>query len=189
MKKVVLIGDSIRMGYQQTVADQLADVAEVCWPEINGGDSRKALENIIDWVGARPADLVHINAGLHDLKRNRQTGAFQVPLQEYARNVEEILTAIGSATTGKIIWAATTPVNETCHHERKPFDRFEADVRAYNEAAADICRRHQVPVNDLYATLIDNGVESYLSPDGVHFNDAGYVLLGGKVAEVIRRSL
>jgi len=43
-KLVVLVGDSIRMGYQAEVATRLADIAEVWGPEENGGNSANLLK-------------------------------------------------------------------------------------------------------------------------------------------------
>ena len=47
---IVLIGDSIRMGYQDHVASELAGRAEVWVPEENGGDSRNVLAHLDQWV-------------------------------------------------------------------------------------------------------------------------------------------
>jgi len=189
MKKIILIGDSIRMGYQQTVQDELTGLAEVSWPEMNGFDSLNVLAKLDDWVIARKPDIVHVNAGLHDLKKNRETGQLQVPLEDYARNVEQILRTLQAQTNLRIVWATTTPVNQEWHRERKPFDRCEADVTAYNRCAAGICRRLGVPVNDLYTLLGNLGPDNYLLPDGVHFTDQGYQLLGREVARVLRARL
>ena len=41
MKKLVLIGDSIRMGYENEVKKLLADKVEIFAPVENGGNSRK----------------------------------------------------------------------------------------------------------------------------------------------------
>ena len=87
---VVLIGDSIRMGYQDHVVSQLAGRAEVWSPEENGGDSRNVLAHLDQWVFSRQPGLVHVNCGLHDLKR--AFGAESaVPLDEYEGNVRQIL--------------------------------------------------------------------------------------------------
>ena len=40
----------------------------------------------------------------------------------------------------RVIWALTTPVDEKLHHSNKGFDRFEADVDAYNGCALSLCR-------------------------------------------------
>jgi lysophospholipase L1-like esterase len=187
MKTIILIGDSIRMGYLPYVRQELEGEAEVWGPEINGGDSRNVLAHLDDWLG-REAALVHLNCGLHDLKREFDSDATQVPLTEYSINVEHILSRIKAAAL-PVIWATTTPVNEKWHHENKPFDRREEDVRAFNESALEVTRRLQVPVDDLHAAVLAMGRDEHLQPDGVHFSDAGYRRLGHIVADAVRRLL
>ncbi len=189
MKKVILIGDSIRMGYQATVRQDLAGVADVVWPEMNGYDSRNVLAKVEEWAIEPQPDMVHLNCGLHDLKRDRTVGGYQVSLEDYARNVEEILQRLTSQTKAKVMWATTTPVNDRWHREKKPFDRFEADVQAYNAKAVEICRRLGAQVDDLHAHTMQAGCDRYLSADGVHFTANGYELLGVQVAKFIQASL
>ena len=109
---IVLIGDSIRMGYQDHVASQLAGRAEVWSPEENGGDSRNVLAHLDDWVFSRQPGLVHVNCGLHDLKRAFGAES-EVPLAEYERNVRQILQRLQRELDGGVVWATTTPVDET----------------------------------------------------------------------------
>ena len=87
MKHIILLGDSIRLGYQDIVRVELAEWAEIWAPEENGRDSRNILAHLDDWVIARAPDLVHLNCGLHDLKREFNATINQVPLDEYAANV------------------------------------------------------------------------------------------------------
>ena len=89
----------------------------------------------------------------------------------------------------KVIWATTTPVNEAWHHAQKPFDRFEADVMAYNAAASEIASQLGVPIDDLYGIVTAAGRDRLLLPDGVHFTQDGYRLLGKAVADAIRHHL
>ena len=189
MNRVVLIGDSIRMGYQATVEKELKGQAEVWEPEANGGNSRKVRENLDAWALSSPSKVIHINCGLHDLKVEFGDEESAVPLAEYKQNVEEILSRLVSKTEAKVIWAATTPVNEAWHHERKGFDRFEAYVTNYNEAAAGICEKMGIPVNDLYSVVMDACRDGLLTPDGVHFLEEGYNLLGKAVARAVRPHL
>ena len=79
---VVLIGDSIRMGYQPFVTEALAGEAEIWAPEENGGDSRNVPAHLEAWVIARAPHTVHVNCGLHDVKKSFETGVAQVPLAE-----------------------------------------------------------------------------------------------------------
>jgi len=50
MKRVVLIGDSIRMGYERTVGEELSGVAEVLSPKENVRNSRTVLAHIEEWA-------------------------------------------------------------------------------------------------------------------------------------------
>ena len=179
---VVLIGDSIRMGYQAQAASELAGRAEVWAPAENGGDSRKVLAHLAPWVLVRQPDIVHVNCGLHDLKR--AFGAEpEVPLAEYERNVRQILQRLQRELDGGVVWATTTPVDESWHHQNKGFDRLEADVDAYNAAARAVAEALGVPIDDLFAVVERGGKARLLTQDGVHFTAEGSQLLGRAVAK------
>lgn len=180
---VVLIGDSIRMGYQNHVASQLASRADIWVPEENGGDSRKVLAHLDQWVLARQPDLVHVNCGLHDLKR-AFGAASEVPLDEYERNVRQILQRL-QRELDVVVWATTTPVDESWHHQNKGFDRLEADVEAYNATARAVAEDLGVPIDDLFAVVEREGKAQLLTQDGVHFTEEGSQLLGRVVAECV----
>jgi lysophospholipase L1-like esterase len=195
-RQVVLIGDSIRMGYQDVVARELADVADVWGPAENGGTTPNVLVFLHAWVLNRqpPPDLVHINAGLHDLKTIYYGGRQNVvPLAHYRRNVETLLATIRERTAARILWATTTPIvfarTHAAHAQWRDFDRYEEDIVAYNRAAVAVCRRLRVPVNDLYDAVMRAGHEPLLNQDGVHFTDEGREFLGQTVARNIRQSL
>ena len=188
MKRVILIGDSIRMAYAATVQQELADVAEVLSYDANGGTSRNVLLNLQEWVLSKQADLVHVNCGLHDIKKPLDTDVFEVPIEEYENNVRSILQQIKD-TGAKVIWATITPVNGQWHHAVKGFDRWEADVDTYNAAALTVARELDIPVNDLFAVVTQAGANEMLTSDGVHFKPEGSELLGKAVAQRIREFL
>lgn len=187
MKKIALIGDSIRMGYQATVIEQLAGVAEIVSPEKNGGDSRNVLAHLDEWVIDLRPDIVHLNCGLHDLKREFATPEqTQVPLEEYRQNLETIFRRI-TDTGATLIWATITPVIYENHHAKKGFDRREEDVDAFNAVALEVARKFSLPVNDLNAVVMHAGREKLMAEgDGVHFFPDGYRVLGMAVAEFLR---
>jgi lysophospholipase L1-like esterase len=179
---LVLIGDSIRMGYQDDVARELAGRAEVWAPEPNGGNSRNVLAHLDEWVLSRKPDLVYVNCGLHDLKRAFGE-ACSVPFDEYGDNVRRILMQLQGELPG-VIWATITPVDENLHHQNKGFDRFEADVDAYNEAARAVAVDLGVPIDDLFAVVEEVGKTRLLTQDGVHFTEEGSRILGRAVASI-----
>jgi lysophospholipase L1-like esterase len=194
MKHCMLIGDSIRIGYRETVRKELEGSVEILSPEGNCRDTVTVLTHLHSWVLRQPPELVHINCGLHDLKTIIYGGRENlVPVEPYRRNVFEILKTIREKTPAKVIWATTTPINEqkahAAHAEVADFDRFEADVAAYNQAAQEVCRKLGVPVNDLYSLVMEAGRDRLLLDDGVHFTPKGYELLGKAVAKAIRTQL
>ena len=181
--KMILIGDSIRMGYQPLVTAKLKGRADVVGPVQNGGDSHNVLTHMESWVLSHEADVVHMNCGLHDLKF--ENGRYQVPLDEYVRNVEEIVRLVQERFGGRFIWATTTPVLDERHQKVKPFERHETDVQRYNEAALAVMRAHKVTVNDLHAVIENGGPAECLGPDGVHMTERGNALLSEAVAAAI----
>jgi len=189
MPLVIIIGDSIRMGYQPFVQEELRDEAEVWGPTQNGGTSANVLAHLEEWVIARNPDIVHLNCGLHDIKREFGGKNNNIPLEVYRGNVEQILRIIPEKTDAKVIWATTTPVNEQWHHKRKGFDRFEADVEAYNQEATQIAQKLGVQINNLYEVIMKAGRDRLLREDGVHFAEEGSALLGSAVAEAVRSCL
>lgn len=195
MKKVFLIGDSIRHGYKDVVKRELADVAEVSSPDANCGTTAAALVGLTNWVLNTKYDLVHANCGLHDIKTvsygTRRPNV--VPLAHYRDNVETILRTIREQTGAKVIWATTTPViyerAHQMHAKARDFDRHEEDVISYNQAAVEVAKSLGVPVNDLYEFVMKAGKDKLLRQDGVHFTDEAYELLGKTVAAAIRKQL
>ncbi|MHC4985078.1 MAG: SGNH/GDSL hydrolase family protein [Planctomycetota bacterium] len=186
MKTVILIGDSIRMGYEATVRSELAELAEVWTSQDNGGTSENVLARLDEWAISRQADLVHLNCGLHDIKTECDQDARGVPLDAYRENVRRILSRLKTETDATIVWASCTPVNEAWHNATKPFARFEADVNAYNAAAAKIAEELGIVVDDLFSVAMSAGRDELLIEDGVHFKPEGSALLGEAVAECIK---
>jgi lysophospholipase L1-like esterase len=186
MKRIVLIGDSIRTGYQDKVRELLAGRAEVCPSEQNAGTSALVLAHLDEWAISLRPDVVHVNCGLHDIKKEFGQDTAAIPLGAYERNVRAILERLQAETEATVIWATTTPVNQEWHHANKTFDRFEADVVAYNKVALGIAGELGIAVDDLYSAVMSVGADSLLTEDGVHFTPEGCRFLGERVAECIK---
>src|SRR5262245_60221895 len=90
LPRVVLIGDSIRMGYAPLVAKRLEGRAVILSPKPNGGDSGNVLKNLDEWAVNAKADVIHLNCGLHDLKQFKKDKSYQVDLDKYQTNLREI---------------------------------------------------------------------------------------------------
>jgi lysophospholipase L1-like esterase len=183
----VLLGDSIRLGYQPLVTKLLAGRALVTGPARNGGDSARTLGQLDPWaIRAQPA-VVHFNCGLHDVKHRH--GRHQVELAGYEANLREMVRRL-QETGARLVFATSTPVVDE-RHARRPvqFARVEADVRRYNEAAVGVMAEAGVAIDDLHGAVVAAGPERLLAGDGVHFTAAGYELLGATVAAAVEREL
>ncbi len=194
MKKIILIGDSIRMGYEPTVRQELEGIADVWAPEVNGQHSVNLLLQFNEWVAKREPDILHINAGLWDL-RNVMRGAAGnvVPVEAYRQNVARLLDLAKQHVKSKIIWATSTPVNiahNLANHAATGHPgRSEGDVERYNAAATAVCREAGIEINDLYDFVQTHDPNAIRLPDGVHYTLEGYALLGRHVADLIRKHL
>src|SRR5689334_2600833 len=96
---VVLVGDSIRMGYAPLVAKRLEGKARVVSAEANGGDSANVLKHLDEWVVKEKPAVVHLNCGLHDLKLSKTKKTHQVEPEQYEANLKEIVARIRKGTT------------------------------------------------------------------------------------------
>jgi dienelactone hydrolase/lysophospholipase L1-like esterase len=190
LPKVVLVGDSIRLGYAPFVAKRLSSKAVVVSPPENGGDSANVLSHVDEWVLRQKPDVVHLNCGLHDLKRSRADGRHQVELEQYAENLRRIVARIRAGTDAVLVFSNTTPILDERHAQRgAEFDRTEADVGRYNAQATAIMGELGVPVDDLHWVVEQGGMDTMLGPDGTHYTAAGSDRLAEAVADCLLRHL
>lgn len=182
LPRVLLIGDSISMGYTLGVRSRLAGVANVHRILENGGPTARGIQKIDRWLGEKAWDVVHFNFGLHDLKRDDGVTR-QVSPEEYEKNLREIARKI-KGKARRVIWASTTPVPEG---KTNP-PRTPADVPVYNGIAARVMQEEGIEINDLYGFTLPR-LREWQRPVNVHFVEAGSEALAGRVAEVIRKQL
>jgi len=67
LPKVLIIGDSISIGYTPFVKEYFRDKANIIHNPGNAGDTGRGLKNIKDWVGDEEWDIIQFNWGLWDL--------------------------------------------------------------------------------------------------------------------------
>ena len=182
LPRVLLIGDSISIGYTLPVRRLLAGKANVHRISGNAGPSSNGVFLIDAWLGQAKWDVIHFNFGLHDLKRLAD-GKQQLPLDAYERYLGLIVQRL-KRTGARLVWAATTPVPEG----KVSPPRVPADVPIYNGAAGRIMKQNGVAINDLYSFALSR-LNEIQQPVNVHFTPAGSDLLAGQVAAAIERSL
>ena len=181
MKKVMLIGDSIRLiGYQKTVQKELAGEFEV-WG--SGDNCRFAkytlneLERMLKACG-KP-DIIHWNNGLWDTAIVcKEDGAF-TQIEEYINYMSKILRELRKVTD-KIVFATITPVKPGSLNQDNDI------INEYNKHIVAFMKKENIMINDLNALVAQN-VEEYICADCIHLSDAGKEVCGKAVAEYIRK--
>ncbi|MBN2090045.1 alkaline phosphatase D family protein, partial [candidate division KSB1 bacterium] len=186
LPRVLIIGNSISIGYTPFVREFLAGKVNVHRIPENARDTNFGLQRLSEWVGQTEWDVIHFNWGLHDLKRLKDgrydvTGEQVTPLQQYEDNIEELVRQLKNTGT-TLIWASTTPVPSGSS------GRIEGDEIKYNQVAEKIMRRHNILINDLHTCILPY-LKEYQKPQNVHFTETGSRFLGQKVAETIQQVL
>ena len=176
MKKIVLIGDSIRMGYDKYVKDALEGEAEVFYPNENCRFAQYVLRTVSDWRKdgnwGDDADLVHWNAGLWDTLRLYGDEPLTPPemYAEMIRRVDKRLRLL--FPKAKLVFATSTRVLEERYG--KDFKRYNKDIEEYNKIALDVLKDTDTVINDLYSFTKSLPVECYsdvthlYTPDGTN---------------------
>lgn len=178
LPRVLLIGDSISIGYTVSVRELLKGKANVHRIPVNGGPTRNGMANIDKWLGDGKWDVIHFNWGLHDLK-HMPDGKRQVEIEEYEKNLRQLVDRM-QQTGAKLIWATTTPVPEGPLNPPRTF----GDVAIYNDLAAKVMKEKGVAINDLNEWITPR-LGDLQKPRDVHFTDEGSRHLGEKVAKEI----
>ena len=189
LPRVLLIGDSISIGYTVPTREALKGVANVHRIPTNGAATVTGLENLTKWLATDGADkkwdVIHFNWGLHDLKQYKDGKIVPgepvwVSLADYEKNLHTLVQQM-KKTGAKLIFATTTPVPEGAGG-RDP----GLEVK-YNEAALRVMKEEGVAIDDLHA-VVAKQPDIQLAKN-VHFKPEGYKILAEQVAGSIKTAL
>ena len=188
VKNVLIIGDSISIGYTPCIEKALAPDVVVAHNSGNGGSTVRGVENIEKWLDNKQWDVILFNFGLHDLvykdeanKYDVVNGKISVPLDDYRKNLEVIVAKLRE-TTATLIFVTTTVVPENSA------GRKVEDPAKYNEVAKEVMKKNGIQVVDLYtASLTIHPQNSKLG--NVHYTPEGYELLAAPLIKAINSSL
>jgi arylsulfatase A-like enzyme/lysophospholipase L1-like esterase len=189
--RVLLIGDSISIGYTKPVQERLKDEAAVSRNRGNAAHTGVGLARLDEWLGDTRWDVIHFNWGLHDLayrlpgkpgSRDKVNGSIATPLDQYERNLNELVDRL-QRTGAQLVWASTTPVPPG------ESGRVAGDEIRYNRVAERIMRERGIAIDDLHALVADRMDELGSAPGNVHFTKQGSAILADQVASSIRLAL
>lgn len=186
LPRVLIIGDSISIGYTPGARALLKGKANVHRIPTNGASTVTGLANLDAWLGAGKWDVIHFNWGLHDLKQYKggkltPGEPVWVELGDYEKNLRKLVERL-KQTGAKLIFATTTPVPEGAN------GRVPGLEDRYNEAAVRLMKTAGVAVNDLHALCAPN-LAAWQNPKDVHFKPIGSTKLAEKVAAEISAAM
>ena len=188
-KTVFLIGDSIRIGYSETVKAELADVANVIWPAENCRNSQYILTTLRTWATITdPAtvDLVLFNCGQWDLAHFEGDAYNLTDIDTYALNIGRIIWRLHKHfPNAKIHFATCSSMNPDGIIGRNP--RTNEEVKAYNAAACRAVQKEGVPVCDIFAFTETLSGADFV--DHCHPTKEAFASLGKYVAAYLRKAL
>jgi len=199
LPNVLLIGDSISIGYTRDVRAKLHGKANVFRPmrgkaPDNFGDTRVGLSKLDAALAKQKKwDVIHFNWGLWDLcyrnpqaktqgNRDKVGGTLSVSPADYERNLDQLVVKL-EATGAKLIWASTTVVPE------KEVGRFVGDEARYNTVAARVMAKHHIPIDDLHALTTSFAGKYSKAAGDVHYTAEGYDRIADQVAATIAKTL
>lgn len=182
LPRVLIIGDSISIGYTTPVREALKGKANVHRIPNNGQSTAIGLVKLDRWLGDGKWDVIHFNFGLHDAKYATETET-KVSRENYVKNLQEIIKRL-KATGAKLIFATSTPTPAVLEPPTRRFD----SIPERNELAIKVMQENGVAVDDLYAVILPKQAELQ-RPKDVHFNPEGSALLGQAVAASIAAEL
>ena len=180
MKKIVLLGDSIRMyGYGNPTASKLSDEFDVWQPDENCRYAKRTLRGLWDWkIGISNADIIHWNNGLWDVCDILGDGPF-TPIDRYVEDMLRLAVQLKKRAK-TVIFATTTPVrNDNQHTTNKRISEYNAAI-VPKLSALGIVR------NDLYTPLVKD-VDKYISDDKIHLSEDGAAIATDMVVNVLMR--
>jgi hypothetical protein len=200
LPNVLIIGDSISMGYTPALRTALQGKANVFHPmrpdgklPVNCLATAVGLKDLDKWLGSTKWSVIHFNWGLHDLcyrnpeantpaHRDKLHGKIEVPLAAYKANLETLVSQL-EKTGARLIWASTTKVPDGDE------GRFVGDDLKYNAAAREVMEKHHIAIDDLHALTASFAPELSLGPGNVHYKPDGYARLANQAADSIVKEL
>ena len=180
MKKLVLLGDSIRLlGYGERVCELLSDEYVTWQPEDNCRWADYTYRMLSDKEAEiKDADVIHWNNGHWDICDLFGDGSF-TSVDGYIKAMKRVAERL-LMITDKVIFSTTTAVSPLLSYENNE------KIKEYNAAIVPVLEKMGIIINDLYS-LVEPNIESYIKEDHIHLTKEGSDACAEKIAALIRK--
>ncbi|MGI6279973.1 MAG: SGNH/GDSL hydrolase family protein [Acutalibacteraceae bacterium] len=187
---IFIIGDSIRLGYCETVKKELENAAEVFYPDENCRSTQFVISSLNRWSNKLSdkslINLVQFNCGHWDVAHWLGYEQPLTSIDEYEKNIKMIIALLRKIfVNAKIIFATTTTMNPNGSIGLNP--RSNSEIDRYNQVAVKVATEQGVLINDLNKITRDWGSECYA--DYCHFTKEAFQTLGKEVARYLKEFL
>jgi hypothetical protein len=191
--RILVIGDSISIGYFSFVKEALAAKADVYHNAGNAQHTATGLEKIQLWLGEGHWDVIQFNWGLWDIayrnpesneqgNRDKQHGTIAISPEKYRENLESLVVTL-KRTGAKLIFVTTTVV------PKKEAGRFVGDEERYNKIAREVMKKNGILINELYTPSLAIHAKFGMGDDNVHYTKEGYQQLSKPIIAELERTL
>ena len=189
--KILIVGDSISLGYTPYVREDLQGIAQVYHNRGNAQHTGTGLDSIETWIGTKDWDIIQFNWGLWDLcyrhsdsktqgNRDKVHGTITYELEDYGKNLDSIVQWMKAKSDAKLIFVTTTyvPENEA--------GRYQEDAIRYNQLAKRIMEENGVVINDIYEA--SRRIHRHYGKDSgdVHYLPEGYRALAKEITDFLK---
>ncbi|AKQ46163.1 signal peptide protein [Rufibacter radiotolerans] len=193
-KNVLVIGDSISIGYFPFVQQGLADKAVLVHNKGNAQHTGTGLKKIHEWLGQEKWDVIQFNWGLWDLcyrlpwegnkagKSDKVNGSLAHTPEQYRANLDSLVTIL-KKTNAKLLFVTTSYVPEN-----EP-GRYVKDAPLYNAVAREVMKKHGIEVNDIYAGSMEIHQKYGEAPNNVHYTPKGYQELATLITRQLEKKI
>ncbi len=191
--KILIIGDSISIGYTPFVKDALKDKAIVIHNPGNAQHTGTGLLKLEEWLGDEKWDIIQFNWGLWDLcyrhpdaktygNRDKVKGTITFSLKDYESNLQKLVKQL-KKHDAKLIFVTTSYVPEG------EAGRINGDELNYNRVALKVMKENGIQVNDIHRISKQIHKNHKSAAGDVHYTKEGYKLLSEKITEVLQEHL
>ena len=191
--KILIIGDSISIGYTPFVKEILKNEAIIIHNPGNAQHTGTGLLQLGKWIGNEDWDIIQFNWGLWDLcyrhpdakvygNRDKVNGTVTFSLEQYKENLTKLVLML-KQTNANLIFVTTSYVPEG------EAGRFKGDEVKYNKVAKEVMKEHGIVVNDIHKASKKIHKKYMIEKGDVHFTEMGYELLAIEITNFIRKEI
>lgn len=175
LPRVLLVGDSITLGYQEKVRNKLKGVCYVDFIATSYAIDTKMFNDMVSsFFADSEYALIHFNHGLHGQHVLKRT---------YKSRLKKLLQ---KAKNGKIVLATSTIVY--CEGNTRLDRVWSKKLKERNDAVKELSEEFGYGIDDLYSVSLSMPTDKR-SLDGVHYTEEGYEDFACVVTDCIQKTI